>query len=529
MIADSLPRRLIALLVMAAIVTFILLDPGREAAPLKRDSHARVRADLSVIAQAPRPAGSRRNAEVMEFLVRRLEEMGLAPEVQRAVVEGTEIANVLVRVPGSDPTGALLLSAHFDTVERSPGASDDGVGVALLLETLRSLVETEAPRNDVILLLTDGEERRMLGAKAFVREHPFAADVSVVINLEAIGNRGRAVLIETGDENGRLIRLFADAVSVPVASSLGGALLCLLPNNTDYTVFRRAGVPGLNLALVDGASIYHSEHDTPERLSVDSIRHFGGTLIELARALAAADLSRVRQSDVAYFDVFRAFLVCYPVGWNLLLAAAALILFGVAALSTRRTRRSWLRMFIGPPALVLLSAASAFCLTVLTGFTETKLLVACCTLAAVAVQIPMLMRSTHASDDSSHVLGVALWFAILLLAGLPLSLGASYLASLPLACVSLAIIAHEKLPERRSWWMLLLIGILVAAPFMILTPVLHQLVGLASVNLWAARVMAALLAAVGSSLLWVLVKAVRGTGALDTVPGQEPPDRSTAR
>jgi len=102
-----------------------------------------------------------------------------------------------------------MLVAHYDTVSRSPGAADDGAAVAALLETLRALNAGPPLRNDLIVLITDGEEPGMLGARAFVAEHPWLRDVGVVCNFEARGTRGPSIMFETSSDNGRLIREFA--------------------------------------------------------------------------------------------------------------------------------------------------------------------------------------------------------------------------------------------------------------------------------------------------------------------------------
>lgn len=85
---------------------------------------------------------------------------------------------------------------HCDTVPASPGANDDAAAVAAVLETARALLAGHRLRNDVILLFTDGEEPApRYGSAAFVAEHPWAADIEFVINLEAIGSGGPSSLV----------------------------------------------------------------------------------------------------------------------------------------------------------------------------------------------------------------------------------------------------------------------------------------------------------------------------------------------
>ena len=83
--------------------------------------------------------GSAQHAEARAYLLQQLGSLGWRTEVQESVGmfdfggDGTQsmaaVANVIATKPGSDSTGAVLLSAHYDTVAGSPGAADDGIGV----------------------------------------------------------------------------------------------------------------------------------------------------------------------------------------------------------------------------------------------------------------------------------------------------------------------------------------------------------------------------------------------------------------
>jgi Zn-dependent M28 family amino/carboxypeptidase len=98
----------------------------------------------------------------------------------------------------------VLLVAHYDGVGAGPAASDDGAGSAALLETMRALRARKQPlAHDIMVLFTDGEEAGLLGAAAFVREHPWAKDVAVILNFEARGTSGRSFMFEPARESRR--------------------------------------------------------------------------------------------------------------------------------------------------------------------------------------------------------------------------------------------------------------------------------------------------------------------------------------
>jgi Zn-dependent M28 family amino/carboxypeptidase len=60
---------------------------------------------------------------------------------------------------------AVLFSAHFDSVSTAPGATDDGMGVATLLQLVQHFV-TNRPKRDVIFNINNAEEDGLLGALA---------------------------------------------------------------------------------------------------------------------------------------------------------------------------------------------------------------------------------------------------------------------------------------------------------------------------------------------------------------------------
>src|SRR5215203_1856263 len=98
------------------------------------------------------------------------------------------------KLPGTSDGAAVLLTAHYDSIPAGPGAGDDLAGVAAILKGAR-LLRTEPPaRNPIIFRFTDGEELGPLGAQAFMAEHPRAAAVGVVVNLEANGTHGQSIL-----------------------------------------------------------------------------------------------------------------------------------------------------------------------------------------------------------------------------------------------------------------------------------------------------------------------------------------------
>jgi len=140
---------------------------------------------LAEISREPHPTGSPEHDRIRTYLVDRLRALGVEPEVQvttsftqdEAVVWSATVRNVIARVPGLTSTGAVVLRAHYDGAPLSPGAGDDALGIATVLETVRALLAGGPLPNDIIVLLTDGDELRLLGSHAFADHHSWMQDV----------------------------------------------------------------------------------------------------------------------------------------------------------------------------------------------------------------------------------------------------------------------------------------------------------------------------------------------------------------
>ncbi|MEU6743752.1 M20/M25/M40 family metallo-hydrolase [Streptosporangium sandarakinum] len=219
------------------------MQPLPASAPGDRFSAERALVHLKEFAAEPRPIGSPTGDRARDHLAGRLRAAGLEVEIQRSVGARSaagpatfgQVDNIVARLRGTNPTGTVLIAAHYDSATMGPGASDDGAALAAMLETVRALRDGPGPRNDIVLLLSDGEEDGVLGAEAFVREHPLGRAGGVLPNWEARGVSGPSLMFETSAHNARLVELFTDAVPAPRGHSAMVELYRLLPNNTDFT------------------------------------------------------------------------------------------------------------------------------------------------------------------------------------------------------------------------------------------------------------------------------------------------------
>jgi hypothetical protein len=492
----------VLVLALAGFAAVLSLRPpaARDAsAPAAQFSAGRAFEQVQAIATAPHPVGSAANDRAREHIVGTLRGLGLSPEVQDTVsIEGGELAasaggpvlarvrNVVARIPGTASTGRIFLIAHYDSVQTGPGGNDDAAGTATVLETARALTSGGRLRNDVVLVLTDGEEACLCGAKAFVDQHPLAADGGIALNLEARGSSGPVIMFETSAGNRRLVDAYARTPR-PVGTSFAVEIYRLMPNDTDFTAFRQAGFTGLNSAYIDGAAVYHGPTDLPSAMDRDSLQHHGDNALELARDLGDRDLSALRGGgDATYFPV-PGRLVRYP--GRLVVPVAVLAVVAVAGLFWLARRRGLLtgRRTAAAAALALIPIVVAPVLAQLLwlllglirpGYAEMPIdpyrpqfyRLAVLALAALTVLAWYALLRRRIGPAALSVAGLG-WLAVL---GLVLAFatpGGSYLAALPALAGALAGVAAVL---TRGWWPVLAItaGGVVAVAILLPTVVM---------------------------------------------------------
>ncbi|MFD1468415.1 M20/M25/M40 family metallo-hydrolase [Hymenobacter caeli] len=344
---------LLGLLLFAALALYLARAPRPvpAGAPATAFSAERALREVAVMARVPHSIGTPANGAVRDYLLRRCRALGLRATVQDTTVvvaggpgslTGARVQNVVARLPGRVPGGpAVLVLTHYDSQPHTPGASDDGAGVAAALETLRALRAGPPLAHDVRWVFTDGEEVGLLGALAYTADTArLRREVGVVLNFEARGNGGPSLLFEVSSGNTWVLEEFAKAAPpAPLGSSLAYEIYRYLPNGTDFTAFRAAGLPGLNFAFTGGYAYYHSPADTPAHLNLASLQHQGDYLLPLVRHFASISLTHAPTADSSFFNPLGTWLVVYPAGWNWgLNIIGGLLLLAAIAQARRRGR-----------------------------------------------------------------------------------------------------------------------------------------------------------------------------------------------
>lgn len=132
-------------------------------------------------------SGQRHLAEVESFIEKELASYGLAVESDTFSYRGKNFRNIVGRLSAQRGASLIILGAHFDSVEGTPGADDNASGLAVLLEAARLLSRARL-RSELLFCAFNLEELNMIGSTYFAKKLK-AAEVKVeaMISLEMIG------------------------------------------------------------------------------------------------------------------------------------------------------------------------------------------------------------------------------------------------------------------------------------------------------------------------------------------------------
>ncbi len=327
---------------MAAKSWLIELPPVRANNAAGQFSAERAASRLAFVLgdQRPHSADTPANDVVRGKIVTSLGSMGLKPVVRDQIacnelyksrgVSCARVRNVVATI-GPATGKAVLLNAHYDSVPMGPGAGDDGIGVATLLEVAANLKDRPLKR-PVILLFNEGEELGLVGARAFLSD-PLGRKVDSLVNLEARGVRGPANMFETNYPNAPAIAVFGSAIAHPVANSLGTDVYRLLPNYTDVNSFSERKWLTLNIAPIGNETRYHSAGDELAALDHRTLQHMGDQTLALTLALANGAAPR-SSGERIFMDFAGRTLISLPMTAGAVLLVG--LLAGFAWLSWRR-------------------------------------------------------------------------------------------------------------------------------------------------------------------------------------------------
>jgi hypothetical protein len=246
---------------------------------------------------------------------------------------------VIVRVPGTRSSAPdVLITAHYDSVPVGPGAGDDGVSVAAMLETMRALKAGKPLKNDVVFLFTDGEELGWLGAKAFAQQDPEMDRVGVAFAFEGWPKSGPTEMRATSPGDSWLVRQLSAAPPPVWAGSQTNSDDERLHHGSDFGVLASSGLLDAEFENSGKATYQHTPRDTVEVIDPAMVQDHGDTMLTLARHFGNLDLSKSHKSseDLVFLTVPAVGLLAYPIWLSRMYGAVAIIFLLVLIIVVRR-------------------------------------------------------------------------------------------------------------------------------------------------------------------------------------------------
>lgn len=281
---------------MAALLLLAPLAPAGDFSGAQALEYTR-----ALVAFGPRPAGTPALRKAQDYIAQQLKASGW--EVQEDAFTAKTPAGVLamknIIAKKSGLSGkAVAITGHYDTKRfpfRFVGANDGGASAGLLLELARALKDRPL-RNDVYLVFFDGEEAvkdwtatdSLYGSRHVAerwQKDGTNARLLALINVDMIGDRDLHIVQELYSSESLRRLVWQVAAQTGQAAKFDGVRLAI---EDDHAPFLRMGVRALDLIDFEygpNHAWWHTEQDTMDKLSADSLQSVGKVLMETLKRL----------------------------------------------------------------------------------------------------------------------------------------------------------------------------------------------------------------------------------------------------
>jgi len=176
------------------------------------------------------------------------------------------------------PNEYVMLSAHLDSWDASSGATDNGSGTILMMETMRILKKYYPnPKRTILAGHWGSEEQGLNGSRAFVEDHP-----EIVNHLQALFNQdnGTGRVVNLSGQGFAKAKDFLLRWLAPVPDTIKNQIRTSFPGSpsgggSDNASFVAAGAPGFSLSSTSwdyGTYTWHTNRDSYDKMVFDEIR-----------------------------------------------------------------------------------------------------------------------------------------------------------------------------------------------------------------------------------------------------------------
>ena len=474
--------------------------------------------DLKVISNAPHSNLIHKEnlQQVREYIVEELKSCDVKTKiytydnVPTHKETNVQLNNIYGQIDGKngEKGSYILLVSHYDSASSNPqykegysyGAADAGYGVATILETVRKISEKkDSMINGIKILITDGEELRLIGSKNAVENNPeIFENVSYVINLEARGTSGASVLCELNGDNRKVLELYKKG-SCQITNSFvtglyGGS------DRSDFYNIAKLNIPGINLISLDKVENYHTQNDSFSNICEETLKHTVTQVLPITEEFVSNEkyskISYFRGSDESQFlNIFPGKIMDISSKWIYAIGAAITIITIAITIKNRKIILEVVKIIGTRMGLLLVVFIGTLAVSfVLALITDTTFILAHMGKIPgddiIVIAIPVVFfifmlfsKFQNKYNENTVVVADIILSNIVLIILTLVFTGAAYLIIIPLALLIIVYFINLKFAEYTAIKYLYIIpaiaGIFIAVPIMFYFQIAFSIAALA--------------------------------------------------
>ncbi|UJR11251.1 hypothetical protein I4U23_015433 [Adineta vaga] len=254
-------------------------------------------------------------------------------------IDSNPLQNIIIRISKSSVYSQdlwnILLSAHYDSVEFSPGSSDDGSGVVILLELLSNILNDltiDFSTHNLIIVFTDAEEMGLQGARTFKRQHVWYRNIQRFINVDSVHCNQVANLIQIQSSQ---LALEYSHVPKPRTNVLLQHIAVWLGIRTDYDMYilYDSKISGYNFGFFLDGYTYHTSSDDLSTIKSGVLQELGDNLLVLIRNIFLDKINDFNDDSFIYFDILGRYLMVYKLSTTLIIQRILIFIFVIISIS----------------------------------------------------------------------------------------------------------------------------------------------------------------------------------------------------
>lgn len=236
-----------------------------------------------------KPTGSPALVETLQWITNKYKFYGYAPVIDTFKIGSNESYNIIIEKQGTNPSQWIIIGAHYDSVDESPGANDNGSGVVATLQIAR-IIKDLIPKIGVRIINFGAEEQGFIGSSHYVKNKLLASDsVLLMLNLDQLGGTkgedNSKIYCERDDDtnpssNNAISSLMTDTLSNLISLYTNLTPVISDAYSSDYVPFENEGmiITGLYQES-DYSDHYHKPTDLVSNMDVDAtVEVIKGTL-----------------------------------------------------------------------------------------------------------------------------------------------------------------------------------------------------------------------------------------------------------